>query len=103
LYQAEYKGAIANKMRRPAEDVVTVCGKCCESGDILIKDGKLAEAEAGDILAIFSTGAYGYSMASNYNKNPIPGVVLVKGGRSAEIIRRQSYEEMIARECYTEL
>ncbi|WP_312353458.1 diaminopimelate decarboxylase [Aminipila sp.] len=103
LYQAEYKGAIANKMSRPAEDVVTVCGKCCESGDILIKDGKLAEAEAGDILAIFSTGAYGYSMASNYNKNPIPGVVLVKGGRSAEIIRRQSYEEMIARECYTEL
>ncbi|WP_312093514.1 diaminopimelate decarboxylase [Aminipila sp.] len=103
LYQAEYKGAIANKMSRPAEDVVTVCGKCCESGDILIKDGKFAEAEAGDILAIFSTGAYGYSMASNYNKNPIPGVVLVKGGRSAEIIRRQSYEEMIARECYTEL
>lgn len=103
LYQAEYKGVIANKMNRTADDVVTVCGKCCESGDILIKDGKFAEAEAGDILAIFTTGAYGYSMASNYNKNPIPGVVLVKDGKSAEIIRRQSYDELIARERYTAL
>lgn len=103
LYQAEYKGVIANKMDQPANDVITVCGKCCESGDILIKDGKFAETEAGDILAIFSTGAYGYSMASNYNKNPIPGVVLVKDGKSAEMIKRQSYEDMIARECYTEL
>lgn len=103
LYQAEYKGVIANKMDQPANDVITVCGKCCESGDILIKDGKFSETEAGDILAIFSTGAYGYSMASNYNKNPIPAVVLVKDGKSAEMIKRQSYEDMIARECYTEL
>lgn len=103
LYQAEYKGVIANKMDKPADDVITVCGKCCESGDILIKDGKFAETEAGDVLAIFSTGAYGYSMASNYNKNPIPGVVLVKDGKSAEIIKKQSYEDMIAGECYTEL
>ncbi|WP_312651230.1 diaminopimelate decarboxylase [Aminipila sp.] len=103
LYQAEYKGVIANKMDKQADEVITVCGKCCESGDILIKDGKFAEAEAGDILAIFSTGAYGYSMSSNYNKNPIPGVVLVKDGKSAEMIKRQSYEDMIARECYTEL
>lgn len=103
LYQAEYKGVIANKMDEQADEVITVCGKCCESGDILIKDGKFAEAEAGDILAIFSTGAYGYSMSSNYNKNPIPGVVLVKDGKSAEMIKRQSYEDMIARECYTEL
>nr|WP_315021012.1 diaminopimelate decarboxylase [uncultured Aminipila sp.] len=103
LYQAEYKGVIANKMDKQADDVISVCGKCCESGDILIKDGKFAEAEAGDILAIFSTGAYGYSMSSNYNKNPIPGVVLVKDGKSAEMIKRQSYEDIIARECYTEL
>lgn len=103
LYQAEYKGVIANKMDKQADEVITVCGKCCESGDILIKDGKFAEAEAGDILAIFATGAYGYSMSSNYNKNPIPGVVLVKDGKSAEMIKRQSYEDMIARECYTEL
>lgn len=103
LYEAEYKGVIANKMDEPVEDVITVCGKCCESGDILIKDGKFAKAEAGDILAVYSTGAYGYSMSSNYNKNPIPGVVLVKNGKSAEIIKRQSYEEMTAGESYTEL
>ncbi len=103
LYQAKYKGVIANKMNVSADDVATVCGKCCESGDILIKDGAFAKAEKGDILAIFSTGAYGYSMASNYNKNPIPGVVLVKNGKSAEIIKRQSYEEMVAGESYIEL
>lgn len=103
LYQAEYKGVIANKMDMPADDVVTVCGKCCETGDILIKDGKFARAEQGDILAVLTTGAYGYSMASNYNKNPIPGVVLVKDGKSAEIIKKQSYEDMIERECYVEL
>ncbi|QHI71498.1 diaminopimelate decarboxylase [Aminipila terrae] len=103
LYQAEYKGVIANKMDMPADDVVTVCGKCCETGDVLIKDGKFARAEQGDILAVLTTGAYGYSMASNYNKNPIPGVVLVKDGKSAEIIKKQSYEDMIERECYVEL
>ncbi len=103
LYQAEYSGVVANKMNEPAEELATICGKCCESGDILIKDGMFAQVEQGDTLAIFSTGAYGYSMASNYNKNPIPAVVLVKDGKSAEIIRRQSYDEMIEREAYTEL
>ena len=103
LYQAEYRGVIANKMNDSANDLITVCGKCCESGDILIRDSKFAEAKSGDILAIFSTGAYGYSMASNYNKNPIPGVVLVKDGKSIEIIKRQSYEDIIARECNIEL
>lgn len=103
LYQAEYKGVIANKMNEEADDLVTVCGKCCESGDILIKDGKFAKAESGDLLAIFCTGAYGYSMASNYNKNPIPAVVLVKDGDSKEIIKRQTYEDIIARECDIEL
>lgn len=103
LYQAEYKGVIANKMNEEADDLVTVCGKCCESGDILIKDGKFAKSESGDLLAIFCTGAYGYSMASNYNKNPIPAVVLVKDGDSKEIIKRQTYADIIARECDIEL
>lgn len=103
LYQAEYSGVIANKMNEIANDEITVCGKCCESGDILIKDGKFPKTEAGDILSIFSTGAYGYSMASNYNKNPIPGVVLVKDGKSAEIVKRQSYDDIIERECYEQL
>ena len=98
LYQAKYEGLIANKADEPKTDVVTVCGKCCESGDILIKDASLAHAERGDILAIFSTGAYGYAMASNYNKNPFPAIILVKDGESKIIVKRQSYEDMIKNE-----
>ncbi len=96
LYQAVYTGVIANKADAPAEEAVTVCGKCCESGDILMRDAKLPKAEPGDILAMFSTGAYGFSMASNYNSSPIPAVVLVKEGQSDLIVRRQSYEDLIS-------
>lgn len=98
LYQAKYEGLIANKADEPKTDVVTVCGKCCESGDLLIKDASLAHAERGDILAIFSTGAYGYAMASNYNKNPFPAIILVKDGESKIMVKRQSYEDMIKNE-----
>jgi diaminopimelate decarboxylase len=95
LYQAEYEGVIANKADEPADDIVTICGKCCESADKLIVDGKFAKAERGDIIAIFSTGAYGYSMANNYNKNPIPAVVLIDGGEAKLVSRRQTYEDMV--------
>lgn len=95
LYQAVYQGVLANKMGCEPTETVTVCGKCCESGDILLRDVKLPKAEPGDILALFSTGAYGYSMASNYNCNPIPAVVLVKQGRDQLMVRRQSYQDMI--------
>ncbi|MBP1924463.1 diaminopimelate decarboxylase [Sedimentibacter acidaminivorans] len=98
LYQAKYEGIVANKAEEPKTDTVTICGKCCESGDILIKDAKVAPLQRGDIFAIFSTGAYGYSMASNYNKNPLPAVVLVKDGESKIIVKRQSYEDMIKNE-----
>ncbi len=96
LYQAKYDGVIANKASCQRNDKVTVCGKCCESGDILMKDIEMAEPETGDIIAIFSTGAYGYSMASNYNRNLIPAVVLVKDGRDELIVRRQTYENMLS-------
>lgn len=98
LYQAVYTGVVANKADQPKNDKVTICGKCCESGDILIKDIDIADTEAGDIFVIFSTGAYGYSMASNYNKNVIPAVVLVKDGGDALIVRRQSYAQLIQNE-----
>lgn len=98
LYQAKYTALLANRADEGGEDVVTVCGKCCESGDILIRDIKLPEAKTGDILAVKSTGAYGYSMASNYNKLPIPAVVFLKEGQSRLVVRRQTYEDMISRE-----
>ena len=95
LYQAKYEGVVANKADRPKTETVTICGKCCESGDILIRDAEVAPVERGDIFAIFSTGAYGYAMASNYNKNPLPAIVLVKEGDSQVIVKRQSYDDLI--------
>ena len=76
LYQAKYEGLVANKADEPKTDLVTISGKCCESGDILIRDIKIAKPERGDTFAIFSTGAYGFSMASNYNKNPLLATVI---------------------------
>lgn len=95
LYHAAYAGLIANRADQPAVQRATVCGKCCESGDILLRDVALPAAEPGDILAVFSTGAYGYSMASNYNSNPIPAVVLVQNGESHLIVRRQTYGQIL--------
>jgi diaminopimelate decarboxylase len=102
LYQAEYTGIIANKASEEKKSLVTISGKCCESTDILIKDIKLPDPEFGDIFAVFSTGAYGYSMANNYNKIPVPGVVLVRNGKSEIIVKPQSYDEMISRELIPE-
>ena len=80
LYQAEYEGIVANRAQEPKDDKVSICGKYCESGDIIMTDIMVPKSvKMGDIFATYSTGAYGYVMASNYNNNPIPGVVLVKG------------------------
>ncbi len=96
LYQALYTGDVANRMNEKKDDTVTICGKCCESGDILIRDIKVpSTTKRDDIFAVYSTGAYGYSMASNYNNNPIPAVVLVKDGDSDLIVKRQTYDEII--------
>lgn len=104
LYQAEYEGVVANKALEEKDDKVTICGKCCESGDILIKDCMVPSSVcAGDLFAIFSTGAYGYSMAMTYNSNPIPAVVLVKDGKSELIVKRQSYENMISNQVMPEM
>lgn len=95
LYQAGYECAIANKMGKDKDNQVTIAGKCCESGDILITDVDIMDIESGDILVIASTGAYGYSMASNYNKITKPAVVSVKNGESKVICKRQSYEDLL--------
>ncbi len=98
LYQAIYKAVLADEVEANNYEKVTVCGKCCESGDIITKDINLPQCKRGDILAVYSTGAYGYSMASNYNKIPIPAVVFVKGNMDRLVVRRQSYAEMISLE-----
>ena len=95
LYGAKYRGIVANRADEPAEDVVTICGKCCEGdSDMIIRDAKFADPRPGDIIAVFSTGAYGYSMANNYNRNPIPGVILVEKGKAEWMVKPQTYEQM---------
>ena len=98
LYGARYQALIANKADLPKTELVTISGKCCESTDILIKDLYLPKPERQDILVVLSTGAYGYSMANNYNKLQIPAVVVVKDETHRLIVRRQSYEALIANE-----
>lgn len=95
LYQAKYTALIANKANLPAETKVTIAGKCCESGDLIQEDAMIQEPQVGDVLAVLSTGAYNYSMASNYNRNPRPAVVMVKDGNPRVVIRRESYEDLI--------
>jgi len=95
LYGAEYTAKLANKPTAEATEVYAIAGRYCESGDMLIQQAHLPPCKAGDILAVFSTGAYHYSMASNYNRVPIPAMVLVNEGRHALIVQRQSYEQLI--------
>lgn len=98
LYEAEYTGILANKADKATAEKVTVSGKACESTDILVKDIELPNVEAGDIFATFSTGAYGYSMANNYNKLAIPAVVLAKAEQADVIVKRQTLDQIIQNE-----
>lgn len=95
LYDAKYDAVLANRATEKATEIVSVAGKCCESGDIILKDVALPQAKRGDIIAVFTTGAYNYSMSSNYNRNPIPPVVFVKDGKSAYAVRPQTYEDLV--------
>lgn len=95
LYDAKYDAIIANKANAPKDATYTVAGKLCESGDKLMIDASLQQVESGDILAMFCTGAYGYSMASNYNRVPRPAVVFVENGKHQLAIQRESYEQII--------
>lgn len=94
LYGAKYNCVVANKLDEPRSEKVTVAGKCCESGDIIIEETMLPPLDPGDIIAVFTTGAYGYSMASNYNRLGLPAVVFVKDGKARCVLKRQSYEDM---------
>ena len=94
LYQAIYTVEIANKPNETETEIVTISGKHCESGDILVKDINLPIIEEGDVICFYNTGAYGYSMSSNYNRVLKPAAVLVNNGKSDIIINRQTYEQL---------
>lgn len=99
LYQADYECAIVNKINKTGNNYkVTIAGKCCESGDILISDTQIGDIQSGDVLITTTTGAYGYSMASNYNKIPKSAVVFVQNGQDKLICKRQSYDDLISLE-----
>ena len=95
LYDAKYEAVVANKAEAEDSDIVTVAGKFCESGDILIKKAHLPKVKAGDLLAMPACGAYSLPMASNYNSSLRPAVVMVKGGQARLIRRRETYEDLI--------
>lgn len=102
LYQAKYTAVLANRAAEKSTETVSIAGKCCESGDIVCANVSLPEAHSGDILAVLSTGAYNYSMASNYNRNLIPPMILVKDGQAEYIVKPQTYEDLIRNDVIPE-
>lgn len=94
LYQSKYTPILANRATEENTEIVTIAGKCCESGDLIAVNVALPQAKSGDILAILSTGAYNYSMAMNYNRNLIPPCILVKDGKAEHIVKKQTYEDL---------
>ena len=95
LYKSDYTVCLASRMSERADFVCTVAGRCCESGDLLQENVRIPKPVRGDILAVLVTGAYNYSMASNYNRIPRPAVVSVKNGEDSLVIRRESYEDLV--------
>lgn len=95
LYQAKYEAVLAKKPLAEPDKTVSIAGKCCESGDMLIWDLPLPDTEEEDILAVFCTGAYGYSMANNYNRLPRPAVVFVENGEATLVVKRETYEDLV--------
>jgi diaminopimelate decarboxylase len=96
LYGAKYEALVANKALESERDTATIAGKLCESGDILVKDIKLAAVRPGDVIAIPVSGAYSIPMASNYNAMPRPAIVMVKAGRARLVRRRETYQDLIS-------
>ncbi|MHC5408038.1 diaminopimelate decarboxylase [Listeria seeligeri] len=95
LYDAHYDAVLAANPEKVPEETVAIAGKCCESGDMLIWDLPLPKSDAGEILAVFCTGAYGYAMASNYNRIPRPPVVFVEDGVDKLVVARETYENLV--------
>lgn len=100
LYNANYEAILANRVGESEEESIRLVGKYCESGDIVIKEIELPKLQPGDILAVTTTGAYGYSMASNYNRNPRPAVVFCENGNSQLVIKRETFEDLVQNDMY---
>src|SRR3954452_7343174 len=98
LYGSRYEALIADRAAAPAATLVTIAGMHCESGDVIVRDTMLAEPAVGDVLVTPATGAYGYAMANNYNGVPRPPVVFCRDGASRVVVRRESYEDLTARD-----
>lgn len=98
LYHADYEATIANKADQPRDEIVTLCGKHCESGDAVMLDGSLQRAELGDVVCLFGTGAYCYTMASTYNGQPRPAIVFVRDGVARVVTRRETYDDLMSRD-----
>ena len=95
LYQSEYEAVVANKAGEERNEKVTIAGRCCESGDLIGENMPLQHAESGDIIAVLATGAYNYSMSSNYNRLQKPAVVMVSEGKSRIVVKRESLDDII--------
>lgn len=103
LYGSRYSAVVCDRADEPASELITLAGKCCESGDLIAKDIYIQPVKKGDVVAVFSTGAYNYSMASNYNRNFIPPMVAVKDGKSDYMVLPQTYEDLVRNDVIPEM
>src|SRR5699024_8661933 len=95
LYQAKYEAVLANNATHPTTNIVCVAERCCESGDMILWDLPVPAVDLCDILGVFSTGFYGYSMASHYNRFPKAAVVFVENGQDKLVIKRENYRDVV--------
>ncbi|MBE1446026.1 diaminopimelate decarboxylase [Paenibacillus sp. OAS669] len=102
LYESRYEAMLANRATEPEDELVSIAGKCCESGDMLIWDIQLPKVNSGDVLAVSCTGAYNYAMASNYNRIRRPAVVFVKDGQADVVVQRESYDNIVGNDMIPE-
>jgi diaminopimelate decarboxylase len=98
LYGSKYEALVADRPRAPAEELCHLAGKHCESGDVIIRDVRLADPAPGDVIATPATGAYGYSLANNYNGVPRPPVIFCRDGAARVVVRRETHEDLAARD-----
>ena len=100
LYQAQYEALLAENPHAESEETVRLAGRYCESGDILINELSLPQSKPGDVIAVLATGAYGYSMASNYNRVPRPAVVFAENGQAQVVVTRETYADLISHDRF---